>query len=73
MHKGSKNLPQALIILQVRDLMIFLEARQTIEAAGGGELEGASVLPVPEQQQQQQQQQAGAGRGHGGGRRGKRR
>lgn len=57
---------------QVRDLMIFLEARQTIEAAGGGsELEGASVLPIPEQQQQQQA--GGAGSGRGGGRRGKRR
>lgn len=33
---------------QVRDLMVFLEARQTIEQAGpAGELEGATVLPVP--------------------------
>lgn len=50
--------------------MIFLEARQTIEAAGdASELEGASVLPIPEQQQQG----GDAGRGRGGGRRGKRR
>ena len=63
--------PESSICVQVRDLMIFLEARQTIEAAGGAsELEGASVLPIPEQQQQQA---GGAGRGRGGGRRGKRR
>lgn len=35
---------------QVRDIMVFLEARQTIAAAGeGGELAGATVMPVPEQ------------------------
>lgn len=29
--------------------MVFLEARQTIEAAGaGGELDGGTLLPVPE-------------------------
>lgn len=44
--------------------MIFLEARQTIEAAGGGsELEGATVLPAP----------APAPAGRGGARRGKKR
>ncbi|KAL4430038.1 hypothetical protein ABPG77_004408 [Micractinium sp. CCAP 211/92] len=33
---------------QVRDLMVFLEARQTIEQGGtAAELEGATVLPVP--------------------------
>ncbi|KAL4444019.1 hypothetical protein ABPG75_011756 [Micractinium tetrahymenae] len=33
---------------QVRDLIVFLEARQTIEQAGAsGELEGATVLPKP--------------------------
>ena len=33
---------------QVRDLMVFLEARQMIEVeGGGGELEGGTVLPVP--------------------------
>jgi BRCA1-associated protein len=31
---------------QVRDLMVFIEARQTI-VEGGGELEGGTVLPVP--------------------------
>jgi BRCA1-associated protein len=46
---------------QVRDLMVFLEARQTIEAAGaGGELEGGTVLPVPAAEQQQRR---GGGRG----------
>jgi BRCA1-associated protein len=45
---------------QVRDLMVFIEARQTVQSGGGGELEGATVLPVPEG--------AGAGRRGGGGR-----
>ena len=48
---------------QVRDLMVFLEARQAIVAAGaGGELEGGTVLPVPAAAEQQQQRR-GAGRG----------
>ena len=42
--------------------MIFLEARQTIEAAGGGELEGATVLPMPAAAQEQQQRGARRGR-----------
>lgn len=33
---------------QVRDLMVFIEARQTIEAQGGEELAGGSVMAVPE-------------------------
>ncbi|KAL4855291.1 BRCA1-associated protein [Chlorella vulgaris] len=39
---------------QVRDLMVFLEARHTIEAAGGAgsELDGGTLLPMPEAQQQ---------------------
>jgi BRCA1-associated protein len=49
---------------QVRDLMVFLEARQAIEAAGaGGELEGGTVLPVPAAAEQQQQRRRGGGRG----------
>jgi BRCA1-associated protein len=36
---------------QVRDLMVFIQARDTISAAGEGEAElsGATVLPLPEQ------------------------
>ena len=32
---------------QVRDLMFFLEAQQTIAGSGGGEGAGGTVLPVP--------------------------
>ena len=35
-------------IAQVRDLMIYIEAGRSI-AAGGEEMEGASLLPVPAQ------------------------
>lgn len=33
---------------QVRDLMVYLEAQQTIAASGGGDLAGGTVLPLPE-------------------------
>jgi len=33
---------------QVRDLMMALEARSMVERSGGGELEGATLLPVPQ-------------------------
>lgn len=40
------------LLLQVRDLMVFIEAQRTIADASGGnsELKDASILPVPEQQ-----------------------
>ena len=36
---------------QVRDLMVFIQAQQTIAASGGGEVAGGTVLPLPEVQQ----------------------
>jgi hypothetical protein len=40
-------------LLQVRDLMVFIEAQRTIAdaAEGNSDLKDASILPVPEQQQ----------------------
>lgn len=37
-------------VAQVRDLMVYIEAGNSI-AAGGGELKGASLLPVPPQRE----------------------
>ena len=41
--------------MQVRDLMMFIEAQRVVEASGGAgsELSHGTVLPMPEQQQQQ--------------------
>jgi hypothetical protein len=35
-----------LLLLQVRDLMVFIEAQKTIQSAGG-ELQDATLLPMP--------------------------
>lgn len=34
---------------QIRDLMVFIEAREAIERGGAGEVAGGTVLPVPDQ------------------------
>ena len=49
--------------VQVRDLMMFIEAQRVVAAEGGGELAGATVLPVPEPPQQQQRGGRAARRG----------
>ncbi len=43
--------------LQVRDLMMFIEAQRVVQASGGAdsELSNGTVLPMPEQQPEQQQ------------------
>jgi hypothetical protein len=35
-----------LLLLQVRDLMVFIEAQKTIQSEGG-ELQDATLLPMP--------------------------
>ena len=37
-----------LCAVQVRDLMVFIEAQRTIQSAGGSELQDATLLPVPQ-------------------------
>jgi hypothetical protein len=36
----------AAVLLQVHDLMVFIEAQKTIQSAGG-ELQDATLLPMP--------------------------
>ncbi len=36
--------------VQVRDLMMFIEARNVVAAEGRGDLQGGTVLPVPAQE-----------------------
>lgn len=48
---GTHTTLSLILAVQVRDLMVFLEARQIIDANGGSsELAGGTVLPVPEVQ-----------------------
>lgn len=60
-------MPCCLPLTQVRDLMVFIEARQTVERVSGsegqGELAGGTVLPVPVPDQAQG---GGGGAGRGG-------
>lgn len=37
-----------LLLLQVRDLMVYIEAQRTIQAEGGSELQEATLLPMPQ-------------------------
>ena len=49
-------------MLQVRDLMVFLDVQQQVQQQGGGDLEGGTVLPVPEQPQPARRRGRGRGR-----------
>jgi hypothetical protein len=36
--------------VQVRDLMVYIEAQRTIQSEGGSELQDATLLPMPQSQ-----------------------
>ncbi|GAB4818298.1 hypothetical protein N2152v2_005344 [Parachlorella kessleri] len=67
--KGERDATVQDLTDQVRDLMVFIEARDKIEKVGGsvaaeGELAGGTVLPLPSLPQQAQHQgRGGSGRG----------
>jgi hypothetical protein len=36
------------VFVQVRDLMVYIEAQRTIQSEGGSELQEATLLPMPQ-------------------------